>query len=338
MQQNTYKSIEDWVAFLSNAEIPVLQKSIDEIEKLKEYKDRVTVRDLSRIVLDDPMMTLKVMSLLQQYRKKTSVSSEVTTFGRVLMMIGIHSFFEYFNNLTSIEELLGGDENAVDNVLNVIDRSRYAAQYAFDIAHRRFDIDRYEVQIATLLYSTAEIMLWCFSADKMRQIRALSLKYRHMRSSRLQAYVFGFTFNELQSEMALAWKLPELLVELMDQKQTENPRVKTVVIATNLARHSMNGLDDPALPSDYQDIAHLLGQEMEEVLVRVASIRQRIATIRRKNEYALTVGDSRKLSEAYIAKFEEVFSSEEREGKFLLLEPEKEREETEAPLEEDVEG
>ena len=77
MQQNTYKSIEDWVAFLSTAEIPVLQKSIDEIEKLKEHKDRVTVRDLSRVVLDDPMMTLKVMSLLQQYRAKRLGSSEL---------------------------------------------------------------------------------------------------------------------------------------------------------------------------------------------------------------------------------------------------------------------
>ena len=304
MPKKSFTSMEEWVAFLSQAEVPVLQKSIDEIERMKADIENVTVRDLSKVALDDPMMALKVMSLLQQYRKKSSVSSEVTTFGRVLMMIGIRPFFDYFKSLTSIEALLAEDDNALDNVLNVIDRSRYASQYAFTIADKRFDRDRYEVQIATLLHSTAEIMLWCFEPAKMRQIRALSLRYTNVRSIRLQKYVMGFAFHELQKEMAQAWKLPELLIELMDQNQADNPRVKTVILATNLARHSMNGLGDPALPSDYKDIASLLGQELEEVLLWFSALRQRIVSIRREDETALFAGDRRKLSDAYIARFE----------------------------------
>jgi HD-like signal output (HDOD) protein len=311
----------DWVKFLSAVQVPVLQRSIDEIERLKADVEKVTVRDLDRVVLDDPMMALKVMSLLQQYReRKSSVSSEVTTFGGVLMMIGIHPFFERFISLRSIEDVLAGDENALDNVLNVIDRSRFAARYAYEMAVRRHDIDPFEVHIATLLHSTAEIMLWCFAPDRMRQIRALSLKYRHMRSARIHAYVMGFTFNELQTAMAQAWKLPELLVELMDQNNEESPRVRTVVIATNLARHSMNGLDDAALPDDYHDISTLLSVGLEEVLLKVADMRENIVSIRREDETAMITGDNRQLSRAYIAHFESVFSEDEREGRLLFPE------------------
>ena len=315
------QTISDWVEFLSAAQVPVLQRSIDEIEHLKADIEKVTIKDLSRVVLDDPMMALKVMSLLQRYREhKSSVSSEVTTFGGVLMMIGIQPFFEHFKELYSIESVLAGDDNALDNVLNVIDRSRYAARYAYEMAIKRYDIDPYEVHIATLLHSTAEIMLWCFAPDRMRQIRALSLCYRHMRSARIQTYVMGFTFNELQTEMAQAWKLPELLVELMDQNNEENPRVRTVIIATNLARHSMNGLDDAALPDDYYDISNLLGVELEEVLLKVAEIRENIVSIRREDETAMATGDNRKLSRAYIAHFESIFSQDEREGRLLFME------------------
>ena len=321
MSQQSCQTITDWVSFLSAEQVPVLQKSINEIERLKADIDNVTVRDLSRVVLDDPMMTLKAMSLLQQYReRKSSELTEVTTFEGVLMMIGIHPFFAQFKSLHSIEELLAGNDYALDNVLNVIDRSRYAARYAYAMAVKRYDIDPYEVHIAALLHSTVEIMLWCFAPNKMHQSRALSLKYRNMRSARIQAYVMGFTLNTLQTEMAQAWKLPKLLVDLMDQNNAGNPRVKTVIIATDLARHSMNGLDDPALPDDYYYIANLLGMELEEVLLRVAEIRESIVSIRREDETAMRVGDSRQLSRAYIAHFESIFPEDEREGRLSFTE------------------
>ncbi len=38
----------------------------------------------------------------------------------------------------------------------------------------------------------------------------------------------------------------------------DQPRVRNVQLAVNLARHSANGWDDAALPDDYKDIGELL--------------------------------------------------------------------------------
>jgi hypothetical protein len=53
----------------------------------------------------------------------------------------------------------------------------------------------------------------------------------------------------------------------MDGECAEQPRVRNVILAVNLARHSSNGWDDAALPDDYKDIGELLGMEPEGVMV-----------------------------------------------------------------------
>jgi hypothetical protein len=61
------------------------------------------------------------------------------------------------------------------------------------------------------------------------------------------------------------WRLPQLLQDIMDPDQAERPRVKNVMLAINLVRHSSNGWDDAALPDDYKDIGALLRLPPEEV-------------------------------------------------------------------------
>ena len=44
----------------------------------------------------------------------------------------------------------------------------------------------------------------------------------------------------------------------MDRTKADHPRVRNVALAVDLARHSANGWDDPALPDDFAAIAELL--------------------------------------------------------------------------------
>jgi hypothetical protein len=55
----------------------------------------------------------------------------------------------------------------------------------------------------------------------------------------------------------------------MDSESAENQRVRNVVLAVNLARHSANGWDDAALPDDYKDAGVLLGMEPEDIMLIV---------------------------------------------------------------------
>jgi hypothetical protein len=54
------------------------------------------------------------------------------------------------------------------------------------------------------------------------------------------------------------WRLPELLVNISDERHAELAQVKSVVLAARVARHSAHGWENAALPDDYEDIALLL--------------------------------------------------------------------------------
>lgn len=87
-----------------------------------------------------------------------------------------------------------------------------------------------------------------------------------MRSGIAQEQVLGFRLVSLQRELAQEWKLPSLLINLMDAGKTQQTRVRNVVLADRLARHSSHGWDDAALPDDYSEIGGLLNMKIEDVI------------------------------------------------------------------------
>jgi hypothetical protein len=59
------------------------------------------------------------------------------------------------------------------------------------------------------------------------------------------------------------WRLPELLQQLTDDHNTAVPRVRNVMLATALARHSQNGWRNAALPDDFIAVGELLNLSPE---------------------------------------------------------------------------
>jgi hypothetical protein len=55
-----------------------------------------------------------------------------------------------------------------------------------------------------------------------------------------------------------AWRLPELLVHINDERHADSAQVRNVLLAVRLARHTARGWDNPALDDDVRDIAALL--------------------------------------------------------------------------------
>jgi hypothetical protein len=68
----------------------------------------------------------------------------------------------------------------------------------------------------------------------------------------------------------LAWRLPELLVQITDDRKAGASQVRNVMLAIRLARHTARGWDNPAVPDDVHDIAQLLnlGAGPTETLLR----------------------------------------------------------------------
>jgi len=266
MQAHQTRTLEGWVAFLSRAEIPVLKQTARELTALHEDAESISARGVSTIIARDPMMTVKLLRHLQ-HNKHRKQEHEVMEVEQALLMLGVEAFFKKLPPKPLMEEVLRGQMAALVCLLRVVHRSHRASAYAFDWAVRLRDLHFEEVRIAALLHDLAEMLLWCFAPTDMLKIRDMQQQDRTLRSYDAQEQVLGFPLAELQLALAREWSLPKLLLTLMDEECAEQARVRNVILAVNLARHSANGWDDAALPDDYKDIGELLAMPVEDVIV-----------------------------------------------------------------------
>lgn len=258
MLDHPLPDIDAWVLLFGESSLPVLRVTRRRLEEMRADLDRVDARELARLILQDPIMTVRVLAYIQPLRGR-SLQRDITTIASAVMMAGIEPFFRRFGELTTIEEQLRGqDPHALLGVLQIIRRAQRAADYAQDWAIWRHDINMEEVRIAALLHDLAEILVWCFAPALGLQIQAQQKARPTMRSADAQRKTLGFTFLDIQRELCRVWHLPDLLQTLIDDNNTDQPRVKNVSLAVRLARHSAHDWEDPALPDDYTDIGELL--------------------------------------------------------------------------------
>ncbi len=264
-----------WIGAFSLVEIPLLSHTAEELLRLRENEDRVVARDISRVVMKDPMLTLRLLRFLQA-RRRASATTDITTVEHALMMLGVSPFFRHFQGLPVVESVLAEHPQALQGLMRVVDRAHFAACYAADWAGVRHDHESDEVVVAALLHDMAEMLLWCFAPDLALRIQQITDAQPTMRSSAAQRMVLGFGVSELQLGLIAQWKLPDLLQSLMDDTHASHPRAVNVLLAVDLARHSAKGWNDPALPDDYAAIASFLRLSEEDVLQRIRRCSQQV--------------------------------------------------------------
>lgn len=269
MLQQT-QDLAGWVALLSNAELPVLKQTARELERMRADEDNLNARSVARVVTSDPMMTVKLLRYLQVH-KRSSQMQELVQVEQAIMMMGFNTFFREIQPTPLVEDVLHGHLGALVHLLHTVRRAQRAAHYAFDWALLLHDLHAEEVRVAALLTYLSEMLMWCFNPSSMLQIRTMQDADKTLRSAAVQEQVLGFKGIDLQQALATEWLLPALLLNLMDPAHAQNFRVRNVMLALNLARHSANGWDDAALPDDYRDIAALLRIEPEKVMAIVGA-------------------------------------------------------------------
>lgn len=258
--------VEHWVAVLTHADLPVLKQTARDLTDLRADDNRLNTYFITEIIARDPIMTVKLLRYLQQ-NKHRSQTTEVVQVEQALMMLGIDSFFNKVPCALLVEDMLKSHIAALPPTLRVVHRSHRASGYAKDWAVRLRDLHYEEVRIAALLHDIAEILMWCFAPEPMLEIHRIKQKDKALRSRDVQQQVLGFMLFDLQRELAAQWGLPKLLMTLMNDSCSNQPRVRNVELAANLARHSANGWDDAALPDDFKDVGELLRIPAEEVMI-----------------------------------------------------------------------
>lgn len=272
MLDHPLPDLDAWVLLFTSNSLPVLRITKRSLDELGNNPEQVEARELSRLILHDPVMTARVLAYTQPLRSR-NLQRDITTVGSAIMMAGIEPFFHQFATLFTIEDQLRDTgPQALLGVLHIIRRAQRAADYAQEWATWRHDLHLEEIRIAALLHDLAEILVWCSAPALGMAITARLTNDPGTRSADAQRAVLGFSYNELQRELCRIWHLPPLLQLLIDDDNAErsrNPRVLNVSLAVRLARHSAQGWDDPALPDDYAAIGELLHINTDTVRQRL---------------------------------------------------------------------
>jgi HD-like signal output (HDOD) protein len=262
------RDLEGWTRRFARADIPALRRTVADLARLQEVEEHLNARDIAAVVLRDPLACLRVLAHLARLRGKRE-SAEIWTIEESVVMMGVVPFLRTFAAMPTVEERLGAQPQAHMGLVRVIRRAQTAAGWARDWAVRRQDLDVERITIAALLHDLAEMLLWCLAPDLALRIEAMQAADHALRSRNAQRAVLQIVLNDLQLELVRTWRLPDLLVEMMDDKHARRPRVRNVVLAVNLARHAAHGWDDAALPDDFRDIADLLHTSAEAVRAMV---------------------------------------------------------------------
>lgn len=267
------RDLAGWVAMLSQAELPVLRHTARKLEALHADEDRLNARSIAHLVASDPMMTVKLLRYMQEHKRLSQVQ-ELVDIEQTILMMGLETFFREVAPAPLVEDLLQGQRDALLCLLQSVRRSQRASHYAFDWALMRHDLHAEEVRVATLLGNLSEQLMWCFNAQAMLHKHRLQQADPTLKNADAQARVLGFVGTELQQALAVEWHLPGLLLALMDEQQADNPRMRNVMLALRLARHSAEGWQHPALAEDYREIAELLRMSAEQVMAMVGGAQE----------------------------------------------------------------
>ncbi|MDR1854803.1 MAG: HDOD domain-containing protein [Azoarcus sp.] len=261
-------SVDAYVDFFSHQPWPVLRRTANEIERLRQNMDTATRMDIASAVWGDPLMTMRLLSHIEKHRKATQ-NHDIVTISGALVMMGIVPFFNTFAELPTVEDALASRQPALLGLLKVVSRACRAARYAREWAVIRRDLNVNEIIVAALLREAFEMVCWIHAPDLTQRVYDLQRANRDLRSAVAQKQVFRVTGRELQLGLIHAWCLPELLISMLDESQAEQPRVRTVTLAADFARHVSLGWDNPALPDDIANLAALLRIPPEALMRKI---------------------------------------------------------------------
>jgi len=269
--QQPLRDVAAWTQHFLRSEIPVLADTVETLAGLRDNEDAVDANLLGEAISGDPLMCLRVMAHVSTHRSQRCVT-DAETITAALVMLGISPFFRTFTDMPTVEERLVDRPGALDGLRAVIHRGERAAKFALGFAVHRLDHDAAVIHQAALLHDFAEMLLWCHAPALALEIARRQKLEPALRSDAAQRDVLNIELADLQQALMKAWRLPELLIQLNDDKHANAPQVRSVQLAIRLARHSARGWDNPALPDDYADIAALLNLRVEPTIALVRGL------------------------------------------------------------------
>jgi len=252
-------SAEQFAIYFEQQLLPILSGARQRLDEFIEVKQAaLSPKDLLPIVLQDPLLCLRVLRTAEQ-KKSQRLERETTTVLAALLQLGDKEFKELLLSSETVSEETPGLEK-------VIRRARIASRLAQTWSRGRGDINPEEVTVAALLGGLGDILLWIYAPEIPRRAEELFLSGEVPRSAKAQMMICGFTFKELTLLCAERWGLPTLINQLL--RGSDSVRARITRVCSNTARHVLDKSESAvhALVNDMLEVCQLITNTSPERL------------------------------------------------------------------------
>lgn len=238
---------------IAHESLPVMVRTARRLERLRERASTVAANELTEIILDDCLMTLRVLADAAPTGRASDKIESVTA---AIVMIGVEPFFQKYREPVLAEALLANKPLALIEYQRLNRVANRAARLAGAFCGAANDPDVPAIYLASLLHAAARLKLCVHEpalAVLLRELPcdpalAAAVVARHRLSANLVSLVGG---NE----------------ERMD------PQMRRVQLAVAIARALDSGWSSPELPDLLGELARLFGLSVTRTRQIVENVR-----------------------------------------------------------------
>lgn len=256
--QQALRDVDAWVAYLAKAEVPVMAATAQALEALRDQAEELAPAQLADVIDTDPLMSIKFLAWVGSRRRHADDAEPETVLASVVLM-GVQPFFAAFGPQPTVEERLVAEPEALEAVQELHRRSERAARFALAFAVHRADPEAPLISQTAYLQDFAEMLLWCHAPALMRGIRHAQRADPQLRGVTVQRQVLNTDLATLRERLLAAWRIPD-------------SHWSSVSLACRLARHTMRGWDNAAIPDDISEIAQLVNATPRVALAYVRKV------------------------------------------------------------------
>lgn len=259
-------SPETLLARLKPGETPIFRQTKRAILNLRKRGDSLSAKELARIVLADPLATLRVIYQANN-RNRRSLGGEIATVEHAIMMQGVGPFLGAAASLPVLEEGLGAKSKSVEaSLYRLLRIAQHAAWQARDFAVLTADTRAEEVEVAALLYYVPDLLFWV----QAREIaQSLARKRRMMAYEDAEQAVLGMPLARLRLDLMSLWTVPEITRDLLNPEFAERPRQNILGACLGIAHRGRHGWWQEPLAELYVRLAGVVGVPLEQVVTTV---------------------------------------------------------------------
>ncbi len=253
-------TLQQWVSDITSQDMPVLGHTTRTVLNLSKDSNS-TISDLTQVILQDPSMTARILTLVNAVFYNPRGKS-ISTISRAIILLGLEAVCNICLTIKLIDTLVKKSNQT--HLTREMGLSIHAAVQARNIAKERGDKEPEEVFIAALLMQIGNMAFWCCdnaATDKLDK----ALKASSDPVEKIEKEVLGFSLHELTMSLTKEWGLGQMLQDALENKVNAGARIQNIILGNKLAKATDKDWESEEVQFLTEKVASLVGQPVETI-------------------------------------------------------------------------